>query len=876
MSSAASSSSSSSIVWELHQNVEPNPEYQRIKENLTCVIKQCHDLLYSNNAITGVKAQNDIMKLLTLVILGYQYKRGDPHLLSRCEWVRKEHDLDDEEYQIFCSHLTNLGSIAEHNGDDPFGEWQTFNNRFLVHMLPSIYTGDDSKFNCSDDRTFLQLIKILSQLEITDHFIDAFSTAGGDIHEMFQAYSGKGGKELGQFFTTRTLIHAILHGLGLLSIVNDSITKGHNLSVYDPCMGTGGFLSRVFKLCPMLAENLFGCEIASDAIKLAEINLLLTTKNTTYDLEHCNSLCENPFLLHKKFDVIVTNPPFGIKLKYAELKEKFDLFSSGKNPNHVMFEQIYPIKTNNGACLFVQHCAYMLNQGGICAIVLPDGELFGGSDVGVKKFRKWLCDNFNVQTILKVPKGVFEYASISTNVVVFKKEGSTTQIHFVQTNLECNQITDLQTFPIETLRTHNYSLNYGDYVEQKQLNYDVPVIELGQICDFQNGKGLSRKDFKEGIYQVIGAGHDPVGYHSEYNREPNTILCSSSGAYAGYISKYNLQVWASDCFSICPKSMIQLDNNYLFYLLKSNQDKIYKLQSGMAQPHVYSKDLSTLLIPLPSLEVQQKIVKELVSIEESINTIQTRILQLEKEKQSYFKFGLIDEIRSLLTNSVKVQLESLCDIKSGKFKSSDCQQEGLYPFYTCKAVNPTGLSDQYCFDYENYIILIKDGGCGQGNYGDHIGLGKVFKVSGKSGATTHNLALIPKSCVDVDYLFYYLKLNKNNIMDLANYTTNLGCIRLSDVKQIQIPLPPLDLQQQYVELSQRKEQFMKDLDDKIESEKQYIEELKKLSQNVIQFYCSRPQNEPQQQQSQSETEPIISPSSPPIVVPKRKIIVKLK
>ena len=69
---------------------------------------------------------------------------------------------------------------------------------------------------------------------------------------------------------------------------------------------------------------------------------------------------------------------------------------------------------------------------------------------------------------------------------------------------------------------------------------------------------------------------------------------------------------------------------------------------------------------------------------------------------------------------------------------------------------------------------------------------------------------------------------------------------------------------------------MKDLDDKIESEKQYIEELKKLSQNVIQFYCSRPQNEPQQQQSQSETEPIISPSSPPIVVPKRKIIVKLK
>ena len=852
MSSAASSSSSSSIVWELHQNVEPNPEYQRIKENLTCVIKQCHDLLYSNNAITGVKAQNDIMKLLTLVILGYQYKRGDPHLLSRCEWVRKEHDLDDEEYQIFCFHLTNLGSIAEHNGDDPFGEWQTFNNRFLVHMLPSIYTGDDSKFNCSDDRTFLQLIKILSQLEITDHFIDAFSTAGGDIHEMFQAYRGKGGKELGQFFTTRTLIHAILNGLGLLSVVKDALTQGHNPSVYDPCMGTGGFLSRVFKLCPMPAENLFGCEIESDTIKWAEINLLLTTKSTTYDLEHCNSLCENPFLLNNKFDVIVTNPPFGTKLKYAELKEKFDLFSSGNNPNHVIFEQIYPIKTNNGACLFVQHCAYMLNPGGICAIVLPDGELFSGSAIWIKKFQKWLCENFNVQTILRVPSGVFEYASISTNVIVFQKGNPTTQIHFVQTNVECTQITDLQTFPIEMIRKHNYSLNNGDYVEQKQLNYDVPVIELGQICDFQNGKGLSRKDFKEGIYQVIGAGHDPVGYHSEYNREPNTILCSSSGAYAGYISRYNNQVWASDCFSIRPKSMIQLDNNYLFYLLKANQDKIYKLQSGMAQPHVYSKDLSTLLIPMPLLEVQQQIVTELGSIEESITTIQTRILQLEKEKSWFTRIGIEDEIQHLLKNSSMMTLRDVCEINYGK---GDYTGEGPYPLYG-GGVKPSKYVNAYNVEPETTIIS-RSGSAGA-----------VLKTDCRSLVSSYGYWIKVNSNILNDYLYCYLKLHQNQLSELKTGST-IKNVNRELLYTYLIHLPSFENQKCYVELFQKNEQFMKDLDDKIESEKLYIDELKKLSQKVIQFYCSQPQ---------SVTEPIMLPqsSSPPIVVPKRKIIIKLK
>ena len=127
------------------------------------------------------------------------------------------------------------------------------------------------------------------------------------------------------------------------------------------------------------------------------------------------------------------------------------------------------------------------------------------------------------------------------------------------------------------------------------------------ICNFKNGKGIKKDNLLEGDYPVIGGGQKPMGIHNEYNTNENVILCSSSGAYAGYISKYDKKVWASDCFSIKPRNNL-INNNYLYYTLKlSLQDKIYKLQTGTAQPHIYSKNLEKLKIPIPSLEKQKDV-----------------------------------------------------------------------------------------------------------------------------------------------------------------------------------------------------------------------------------------------------------------------------
>jgi type I restriction enzyme S subunit len=130
-----------------------------------------------------------------------------------------------------------------------------------------------------------------------------------------------------------------------------------------------------------------------------------------------------------------------------------------------------------------------------------------------------------------------------------------------------------------------------------------------------------------------------MGFHNEYNTAENSILCSSSGAYAGFISKYDKKVWASDCFSIIPKNN-SINNTYLYYLLKTIQDKIYNLQTGTAQPHIYSKDLQNIKIPIPSLERQQEIIEYCAYNDNLIKQLEKEI-ENNKQLAQQFLTGIV-------------------------------------------------------------------------------------------------------------------------------------------------------------------------------------------------------------------------------------------
>ena len=94
---------------------------------------------------------------------------------------------------------------------------------------------------------------------------------------------------------------------------------------------------------------------------------------------------------------------------------------------------------------------------------------------------------------------------------------------------------------------------------------------LGDVCEFKGYKYIKRTDMIDGEYKVIGGGKKQSGYHNKFNKDANTILCSGTGSYAGYISKYSTPVWASESFSIHSNNITILNELYLYLYLKNIQ-----------------------------------------------------------------------------------------------------------------------------------------------------------------------------------------------------------------------------------------------------------------------------------------------------------------
>jgi type I restriction enzyme S subunit len=199
-------------------------------------------------------------------------------------------------------------------------------------------------------------------------------------------------------------------------------------------------------------------------------------------------------------------------------------------------------------------------------------------------------------------------------------------------------------------------------------------------------------------------------------------------------------------------------------------------------------------IPVPPLQIQEVIVKELNEMYEEKNALITSLNNIHTGKKSQFELML-----DACENIKAVKLGEICTLKSGKFNSKDKKTEGKYKFYTSDAIQPSGYIDDYCFEGKEYLILIKDGGSGEGTYGDNIGLGKVFLIKNeKTSSTSHQIAMFFNCDAKIEYLKYFFEVNKNNIMDLAKYTIGLGCISMEKLNNFDIKLPSIEDQNKII------------------------------------------------------------------------------
>ncbi len=154
-----------------------------------------------------------------------------------------------------------------------------------------------------------------------------------------------------------------------------------------------------------------------------------------------------------------------------------------------------------------------------------------------------------------------------------------------------------------------------------------------------NVANLTREQAVEGNIPVVAGGILPSCYHNVSNREKNIISISASGKNAGYVNFWRVPIFATDCNTLKNKNNFSIE--FIYYALKNIQEKIFELQKGSAQPHVYGEDLKKILIPMPPKEIQEKFAEYVLEVEGEKNSAieSKKILEIERENlvEKYFK-----------------------------------------------------------------------------------------------------------------------------------------------------------------------------------------------------------------------------------------------
>jgi type I restriction-modification system DNA methylase subunit len=815
----------------LQEITQKTEEKTDIKTKLVQTFKACLNIMRDNEGLTGEKALRNLSYLLILKLI-------EPHIGNQIDIDGYEYDFEAHfEENVLEVNKTRILSLVrfsilarEKDDDIPVLMGYLWNIILSVHPKTSKIFLNGRGFDIKHKTTFKKLIEKLIVLDISNTNYDVLGNAYEEVIQDIMT-----GKVLGQFFT-QPLIKEMM-----VKLIDPQIHADGKIDTCgDPTMGTGGFLITYLKHILKQAtekniqpdwefiktEGLYGKELEPDTYQLAISNMLISSGQMFDKLDRGDSI---RVPITRKFDNILANPPFGIKgLKY-------DDFESPLKSEYV------PIKSDNAVSLFIQAIIYMLKLNGKCAVVLPDGqELFSKTNVMLIAIREYLMKTCDLKEIIYLPSGMFNYTTIKTCVFYFvkKREGTDvleTKIRISKTQKEVgrdyvfskthqtvkvkfydyNPYNDVKNLlvevPIERIASNSYALNYTEYlkdeIEEEQYEEEgINIKTLGEVCDFQNGSQLDKKDKIDGDIPIFGGGVKIVGLHNEANRSGNeTIVCGTG--YPGYVNhNHGKPFWASQCFTLKSKNVDILLDKYLYYYSKIVLEKEFmSKQKGTAQKFIRFSQIIDVKISIPTIEKQKDDVKYLDFIFEKANkTSSSKIAELRMLNEFCLnnQKSLVSETNK---NTIK-QLGEICEFHNGKNISKADLVAGEYPVVG-GGKSPLGYHNKFNVD-ENTILISKDGAYA----------GFVSKYNKKVFVSGHGIYISNiKENYNQEYIYYYLKIVlQESLYKLQTGTAQPG-INKAHVAQLKISIPTLEKQNEIVEYCKYNDELIKLLEKEIEN-----------------------------------------------------------
>lgn len=312
------------------------------------------------------------------------------------------------------------------------------------------YAFEDANNYQKDGVLLRQVVNIIDEIDFTEY---KERHEFGAIYESFLKDLQSAGNA-GEFYTPRAVTDFMVKVVK--PVLGDRIG--------DFACGTGGFLtSALNELDKQVGNSLENREIYNKSVygieKKSLPHMLCVTNMLIHDIDDPNILHGNALETDYKelrkmepFDVILMNPPYG-----------------GSEKDSVKVNFPTELRSSETADLFMNVIMYRLKKNGRCAVIIPDGFLFG-TDNAKYNIKKKLFSEFNVHTVVRMPHSVFApYTPIRTNILFFDNTEPTKETWFYRVDMPEGYKNFSKTRPMK-LEHFNDALNWWENREEIEVD----------------------------------------------------------------------------------------------------------------------------------------------------------------------------------------------------------------------------------------------------------------------------------------------------------------------------------------------------------------------------------------------------------------------
>ena len=619
--------------------VSPKVQYDR--KELIRIFDEANNMLRGEGLRAGIERFGEFANILFL------------KLISESEQIKRESGIQTK-FDIACS----WDSIKQ----IPSSTRIEYINKTVYDKLNALYSTDIfTPLQIRDPSILKEIMDKLDPLMLTD--VD--SDVKGDAFEYFLKASTSTKNDLGEYFTPRHIVKTMVR------LVNPQIGE----TVYDPFCGTGGFLIESFRYIfnnmartkdnlKTLRESTVYGNVITNTARITKMNMILAGDGHS-NIEMKDSLAnpvdgtatyidEKGEVHHSGFDIVLANMPYSQKTKHGSL---------------------YDLPSSNGDSICVQHCMKAINsasENGRMALVVPEGFLFRKD---LTKTREYLLEHCQLQSIISLPQGVFlPYTGVKTDIIYatkvnqktkayekkkdfwyfdVKSDGYTLDNHRRKLEtpsdlskyeeyrkLDKDQAADMmkvgfEIIPLDKVRQNSSILVGSRYrVSVESAQYEtVCFSDIATLTRGVNYRKQQQTTFRtENV--ILPADNitlygelriekeifvdDTVILSEEKRLKKNDIfICMSSGSkeHIGKVAfiEQDTRFFAGGFMGIIRTNMQRCVPKFLYYYLLCSakfKEEIRLLTQG-ANINNISSTINAIRIPLPSIEKQLEIVKEL-------------------------------------------------------------------------------------------------------------------------------------------------------------------------------------------------------------------------------------------------------------------------